>query len=70
MQETNGQLQKTLEKMTVQNTPTSKDLNEAKDKSRKLEKQLEEALAKGGNNVWKIIAIIAVIAFIVALIFK
>ena len=70
MQDTNGQLQKTLEKMTAQNTQTSKELNDAKDKSRKLEKQLEEALSNGGNIVWKIIAIIAAIAFIVALIFK
>lgn len=46
MQETNGQLQKSMEKLTAQNTQANKDLNDAKDKARQLEKQLEEALQK------------------------
>ena len=46
MQETNGQLQKSMEKLTAQNTQAAKDLNEAKERSRQLEKQLEEALSK------------------------
>ena len=44
--------------------------NEAKDKARQLEKQLSEALAKGGSNIWMIIAIIAALAFVAVLIFK
>jgi hypothetical protein len=32
--------------LTAQNTQAAKDLNEAKDRSRQLEKQLEEALKK------------------------
>ena len=70
MQETNGQLQKSMEKLTAQNTQANKDLNEAKDKARQLEKQLSEALSNSGSTLWKIIAIIAAIAFILVLIFK
>ena len=70
MQDTNGQLQKTLEKMTAQNTQTSKELNEAKDKARLLEKQLTEASSKNGSNIWMIVAIIAIIAFVAVLIFR
>ena len=70
MQDTNGQLQKTLEKMTAQNTQTSKELNEAKDKARMLEKQLTEASSNNGSNMWMIVAIIAIIAFVAVLIFR
>ena len=70
MQDTNGQLQKTLKKMTAQNTQTSKELNEAKDKARLLEKQLTEASSKNGSNIWMIVAIIAIIAFVAVLIFR
>lgn len=70
MQETNGQLQKTLDKMTVQNTQASKELNEAKDKARLLEKQLSEASSKRGSNVWIIVSIIAFIALALVLVFK
>lgn len=70
MQETNGELNKSLQKLTAQNTQANKDLNDAKEKARQLEKQLSEALAKNGNNVWMIIAIVAVIAFLAVLIFK
>lgn len=70
MQETNGQLQKSMEKLTAQNTQANKDLNEAKDKARQLEKQLSEALANSGSNLWKIIAIIALIVMILMFIIK
>ena len=70
MQETNGQLQKSMEKLTAQNTQANKDLNEAKDKARQLEKQLSEALSNSGSTLWKIIAIIAAIAFFAVLLFK
>ena len=70
MQETNGQLQKSMEKLTAQNTQANKDLNEAKDKARQLEKQLSEALSNSGSTLWKIIAIIAAIAFFAVLLLK
>jgi muramoyltetrapeptide carboxypeptidase LdcA involved in peptidoglycan recycling len=59
-----------MKKLTAQNTQANKDLNEAKDKARQLEKQLSETLAKGGSNIWMIIAIIAALAFVAVLIFK
>ena len=46
MQTTNGELNKSLQKLTAQNTQAAKDLNDAKDRQRQLEKQLEEALKK------------------------
>ena len=46
MQDTNGELNKSLQKLTTQNTQAAKDLQEAKDRARDLEKQLEEALKK------------------------
>jgi len=46
MQETNSNLQKALEKSNADNVLNVKALNEAKDRSRELEKQLEEALNK------------------------
>lgn len=42
MQETNANLQKSLDKLTAQNVQANKDLNAAKDYSRDLEKQLTE----------------------------
>ena len=70
MQETNGELNKSLQKLTLQNTQANKDLNDAKEKSRQLEKQLSEALAKGNNNIWMIVAVIAIIVTVLLLIFK
>lgn len=70
MQETNGELNKSLQKLTTQNAEAAKALNEAKDKQRELEKKLAEALANKGTNVWMIIAIIAIIAFALVLLFK
>ena len=71
----NEELQKKLTEInkaneTAQNTQANKDLNEAKDKARQLEKQLSEALENSGSNLWKIISIIAVIEFIAVLLFK
>ena len=65
-----GQLQKPLEKMTAQNTQTSKELNDAKDKARQLEKQLSEASSKNGSIIWMIISIISIIALVIVLLFK
>ena len=70
MQETNGELNKSIQKLTTQNTLANKELNDAKEHARQLEKQLSEALAKGGTNIWMIIAIIAVLAFFALLFFK
>ena len=70
MQDTNGELNKSLQKLTTQNTQTVKDLQESKDRARDLEKQLSEALAKGGSNIWMIIAIVSALAFISVLLFK
>ena len=52
------------------NSLSNKDLNDAKEKSRQLEKQLSEALAKGNNNIWMIVAVIAIIVTVLLLIFK
>jgi chemotaxis protein histidine kinase CheA len=46
MQNTNGELNKSLQKLTAQNTQAAKDLNDARERQRQLEKQLEEALSK------------------------
>lgn len=70
MQKTNSELNTSLQKLTAQNTQANKDLNEAKDKARQLEKQLSEALSNSGSTLWKIIAIIAAIAFFAVLFFK
>lgn len=56
--------------MTAQNTQTSKELNDAKDKARQLEKQLSEASSKNGSIIWMIISIISIIALVIVLLFK
>lgn len=56
-----------LKRLTDQNAQANKDLNAEKDKTRQLQKRLEEA---NGTNIWMIIAIVVIIAFIVVLIFK
>ena len=66
MQETNGELNKSLSKLTAQNTQAAKDLQEAKDKARDLEQKLSES----SNNIWMWVAIIAIAACIAVLIFK
>lgn len=72
MQDTNGELNKSLQKLTAQNTQAAKDLQDAKDKARDLQQKLTEALSKNGSgtNVWMWIAIIAILAFMLVLVFK
>lgn len=76
MQETNGELNKSLQRLTAQNTQVNKDLNDAKDKARILEKQLEESLAKNKgcspgclSMIAAIISIAFVACWVVCLIF-
>ena len=59
-----------LKRLTEQNTQVNKSLNEEKDRSRQLEKKLEEALANKGVNVWMIVAVIAIIVVVVLLIMR
>ena len=67
MQETNGELNKSLSKLTVQNTQAAKDLNDARERQRQLERQLQES---SGSGIWKIAAIIAILAFLASLLFR
>ncbi len=67
MQETNGELNKSLSKLTVQNTQAAKDLNDARERQRQLERQLQES---SGSGLWKIAAIIAILAFLASLLFR
>ena len=67
MQETNGELNKSLSKLTVQNTQAAKDLNDARERQRQLERQLQES---SGSGIWKIAAIIAFLAFLASLLFR
>lgn len=66
MQDTNTELNKSLTKLTAQNTQAAKDLNDAKEKARQLEQQLQEA-GNGGKTVWIVIALIAIVALIISL---
>lgn len=72
MQEANNQLQKNLAAITTQNTESLKQLAQAKEHAKDLEHKLTEALNnKGGNSsLWMIVAIIAMLAFAILLIFK
>lgn len=66
MQDTNGELSKSLQKLTAQNNKANKELNESKEHARQLEQKLAEN--KSGNNVWIIIAIItAIVGFVLGL---
>lgn len=67
MQETNGELNKSLSKLTAQNTQAAKDLNDARERQRQLERQLQQS---SGNGIWKVAAIIAILAFLASLIFR
>lgn len=67
MQETNGELNKSLSKLTVQNTQAAKDLNDARERQRQLERQLQES---SGSGLWKITAIIAILALLASLLFR
>ncbi len=66
MQETNGELNKSITKLTAQNTQANKDLQAEKDRVRELERKLSES----SNNIWMWVAIIVIAAFIAVLIFK
>lgn len=48
MQETDGELNKSITKLTAQNTQIAKSFQEAKDKARDLKRKLSES----SNNVW------------------
>lgn len=61
MQETNGELNKSLSKLTVQNAQAAKDLNEARERQRQLERKLQEI---SDNGIWKVIAIIAILTLL------
>ena len=67
MQETNGELNKSLSKLTVQNTQAARDLNDARERQRQLERQLQES---SGSGLWKIAAIIALLALLASLLFR
>ena len=67
MQETNGELNKSLSKLTAQNTQAAKDLNDARERQRQLERQLQES---SGSGLWKIAAIIAILALLASLLFR
>ena len=67
MQETNGELNKSLSKLIVQNVQAAKDLNDAGERQRPLERQLQES---SGGGIWKIAAIKAIHAFLVSLILR
>ena len=67
MQETNGELNKSLSKLTVQNTQAARDLNDARERQRQLERQLQES---SGSGLWKIAAIIAILALLASLLFR
>ena len=69
MQDTNTELNMSLTKLTAQNTQAAKDLNDAKEKARQLEQQLQDS-GIGGKTVWIVIALIAIIALIVVLVLK
>lgn len=69
MQETNTELNKSLTRLAAQNTQAVKDLNDAKEKARQLEQQLQDS-GNGGKTVWIVIALIAIIALIVVLVLK
>ena len=58
MQETNGELNKSITKLTAQNIQAAKDLNEVREKQRQLERRLQEAV-EGKSNVWMWVAIIS-----------
>lgn len=64
MQTSNAQLQKSLTEMTSQNATTAQKLTEAQSRAKDLEQQLAQS---NGGNVWKYVAIIAIIAAVIAL---
>lgn len=67
MQETNGELNKSLSKLTAQNTQAAKDLNDARERQRQLERQLQES---SGSGLWKVAAIVLLVALLGVLLLK
>ena len=72
MQEINDNLNKSLQKLTAQNTQAAKDLNEAKERARELQRQLEGARLKTNKGclsmVVTIITILGVACYAICLI--
>lgn len=64
MQETNTELNKSITNLTAQNTQAAKDLNEAREQARELERKLSET---GGKTLWIILTVIAVVALIISI---
>lgn len=64
MQTSNAQLQKSLTEMTTQNATTAQKLTEAQSRAKDLEQQLAQA---NGGNIWKYVAIAAIIVALIAL---
>lgn len=64
MQDISGQLQKSLDKITTQNTDSLKQLNAAKE----LERQLNEARKKSGKTGFVVMTVIAAILLVVLLV--
>ena len=70
MQESNNQLQKNLAAITTQNTESLKQLAQAKERAKDLEHKLSETQNGKGNNLWMLIAIIAIILLIVSFLLR
>lgn len=71
MQETNSQLPKSLQQIITLNAESLKELGQAKERAKDLERQLTEARNNGNkSNGWMLVAIIAIILFIVVLFVK
>ena len=68
MQKTNGDLNKSLALLTAQNTQIQNALNAAKEHSRQLEKQLEEARQSNGKGSFTKAAILIAISVLAAVI--
>lgn len=70
MQEANSKLQKNLENITVQNAQSLKELGQAKERAKDLERQLSEISHHSGDNLWKWVAIVALILCLIIFIIK
>ena len=67
MQETNGQLQKNLDKITTENTKSLKLLGDAKERAKDLQRQLSESKNTSG---WKIgVVILSVISLVLLILY-
>ena len=68
MQDANNLLQKSLEKATMQNAETLKELNHAKEQAKELEHSMSELKSKNGTNIWMWIAISAILILLCMLV--